>query len=198
MAETQTYEGMFLMESGQDFEQATEPIRSVLERHEAEVRACKPWDDRKLAYTIDGHKRGLYVLTYFSVDPSRVVEIERDAQLNGQILRLLVLRKDQLSEDEINATTPAESSARKSGASGASSDKKAEGKASDTSGGDKAPEVKKASDAAAGAADAPKGADEASDAPSGDAPSGQSDTQTRAEADDEQRDKPEAGDADAT
>ncbi|MFW6133741.1 MAG: 30S ribosomal protein S6 [Planctomycetota bacterium] len=119
MAETQTYEGMFLMEAGQDFEQAAEPVRAVLERSEAEILACKPWDERKLAYPINGNRRGLYVLTYFRADPSRLTEIEHDAQLNGQILRLLVLRKEQLDEEEINAETPALASARRSAESSA-------------------------------------------------------------------------------
>jgi len=114
MDKRKTYEGMFLLDSiGQEFEVAAEPVRKVLGRSEAEILACKPWDERKLAYTIAGRKRGIYALAYFKVDPSRVAEIEHDCQLDEQILRLLILRRDDLTEAEISSETPAMTSARK-------------------------------------------------------------------------------------
>jgi len=108
-----TYEGMFLVDAGlSNFEAASEPVRTVLSRSEANVLAIKPWDERRLAYEIDGHKRALYILTYFQLDPQKVVELERDSQLNSGILRCLILRKDRLSEDEIAAETPGMSGQR--------------------------------------------------------------------------------------
>ena len=72
-----TYEGMFLLEaSTSDFEAASEPIRNVLARSEAQTLSIQPWEERRLAYEIRGHKRALYVLTFFKVDPSRIVEID--------------------------------------------------------------------------------------------------------------------------
>ena len=103
-----TYEGMFLVDSGNaDFQAASEPIRKVLDRNEAEVLSLKAWDDRPLAYQIEGRKRGLYVLTYFNVDPERVREIEHDCQLDERVLRAMILRKEKLTEEELNAETPA-------------------------------------------------------------------------------------------
>ena len=105
---TQSYEGMFLVDSGQpNFEAAVEPIRGILARREAEILSIKPWDDRKLAYEIRGRKRCLYVLCYFRVDPLQVVEIEHDCRLDERILRSLFLRKDRLTPETINAETPA-------------------------------------------------------------------------------------------
>lgn len=103
-----TYEAMFLLDAGNpDFEAACAPIRRILERNEADVKALKLWEDRRLAYEIKGRRRGYYVLTYFSVDPLKVKDIEHDCQLDEEILRVLVLRKDLLTEEEINAETPA-------------------------------------------------------------------------------------------
>lgn len=103
-----TYEGMFLLDGGQpNFELACEPIRNVLDRSGAEVLSSRLWEDRKLAYEIKGRKRGLYVLTYFKMDVSKIVELENDCQLNEGILRVLFRRKDNLTDEVMNAPTPA-------------------------------------------------------------------------------------------
>ena len=103
-----TYEAMFLLEAGQgNFETACEPIRTVLDRAGAEVLRLDLWDERRLAYEIKGHKRGMYVLTYFRLDPAKVAELEHDCQLNEGILRVLIIRKDNLRDEELRAPTPA-------------------------------------------------------------------------------------------
>lgn len=102
-----TYEGMFLVDSSSDFEAASEPVKSILTRYGAELLAFKPWDDRKLAYEIRGRKRGLYVLSYFKADPQKIVEIEHDCELDERVLRQLILRKDRLTQEQIDAVTPA-------------------------------------------------------------------------------------------
>jgi len=107
MDQKKTYEGMFLLDAGKsDFEAASEPIRTVLERYGAEILSLKPWEERRLAYPIKGRRRGAYALTYFKADPSRISEIEHDFGLNEDILRVLILRREHLSEDVINAETP--------------------------------------------------------------------------------------------
>jgi small subunit ribosomal protein S6 len=109
-----TYEGMFLLDSGNpDFEAVSEPVRAVLGRSEAEVLSIKPWDDRKLAYEIKGRRRGLYVLTYFKADPGRITEIEHDCQLSEQVVRVLILQRKSLSEEQLQAETPALAAERK-------------------------------------------------------------------------------------
>ena len=103
-----TYEGMFLVPPSQsDFEHAGQPIRAVLDRSEAEILSIKPWDERRLAYDIRGNRRGLYVLTYFKVAPDRISEIEHECQLNEGILRVLILRRDQVTAEQLEAQTPA-------------------------------------------------------------------------------------------
>ena len=103
-----TYETMFLLDADNtDFESASAPVREILDRAGAEVLAIKPWDDRRLAYTIKGRKRGLYILTYFKADPARMSEMEHDIQLSDRIVRAMTLAADHLSDEQINADTPA-------------------------------------------------------------------------------------------
>jgi small subunit ribosomal protein S6 len=108
METKKTYEGMFLLDAGNpDFNAASEPVRNILTRYEAEFLTFKPWDERRLAYEISGRKRGLYVLIYFKLDPLKVREVEHDCRLDERVLRALILRRDRLTPEEIAADTPA-------------------------------------------------------------------------------------------
>ena len=104
-----TYEAMFLVDAGQaSLDAAKEPVERVLARGEAEVLSLKVWDERKLAYEIKGRRRGLYMISYFKMDTANVIKLERDCQLSEDILRVLVIRKDALTDEVIAAPTPAE------------------------------------------------------------------------------------------
>lgn len=99
------YEAMFLFDPtfGSSFEQCEAEIRRLMERAEAEILICRKWDERRLAYRIKGRKRGVYVLVYFKASPEKITPLERDAQLSEDILRLLVLKAENLSLDDMAA-----------------------------------------------------------------------------------------------
>lgn len=89
------YECMLLLNPNRvagDVPAAAKQITTVLERHQAEILASRPWDERRLTYTVSGHKKGLYYLTYFRAEGKSIQPIERDLALNETILRSLVLR----------------------------------------------------------------------------------------------------------
>ena len=84
------YECMFLLDTNKvagDTATTMKQLHGILERNQAEVLVSRPWDDRKLAYPIKGHKKGLYHLTYFRTDGKNLATIERDFALNETILR---------------------------------------------------------------------------------------------------------------
>jgi len=108
MDKTRIYEGMFMLDSGNpDFQAATEPVRHILARSEAEILGIRLWDDRRLAYEIKGRKRALYALTYFKVDPAKLSEIEHDCLLEERLLRALILKVEKFSPEMLEAPTPA-------------------------------------------------------------------------------------------
>src|SRR5437588_12673199 len=91
------YECMFLLDTNKvagDVNAAAQQIQTVLERNQAEMLASRPWDERRLAYPVNGHKKGLYYLTYFRTEGKNVAPIERDCALNEMILRTLILHVD--------------------------------------------------------------------------------------------------------
>lgn len=89
------YECMFLLDTNKvagDVPAAAKQLHTILERNHAEVLASRPWDERRLAYPVKGHKKGLYYLTYFRTEGKNLLSIERDMTLNETVLRSLVLR----------------------------------------------------------------------------------------------------------
>jgi small subunit ribosomal protein S6 len=91
------YECMFLLDTnkiGGDQAAVAKQLHAILERNQAEVLASRPWDERKLAYPVDGHKKGLYYLMYFRTEGKNVASLERDFVLNETILRALIVRID--------------------------------------------------------------------------------------------------------
>jgi ribosomal protein S6 len=82
-------------------------IEKVISRAEGEVVSMRKWDERRLAYDVNSKGRGTYILVYFNVDPLRITSIERDVQLSEQITRVLILRTDRMSQEDIDRPTPA-------------------------------------------------------------------------------------------
>lgn len=92
-----TYECMFLLDPNKvagDLPAAAKQLQAILERNKAELLVSRPWDERRLAYPVRGHKKGLYYLTYFRADGNSLVAIEHDFSLNEMILRQLILHID--------------------------------------------------------------------------------------------------------
>jgi small subunit ribosomal protein S6 len=100
---TQTYESMFLISQAEaaDLNGIVAHIEEILRRGHAEVLAMRKWDERRLAYEIDKQRRGLYILCYFRAPTEHVAHIERDCNLTERILRVLILRADHLTDEEI-------------------------------------------------------------------------------------------------
>ncbi len=108
------YEAMFLFDNAavQEWSAMEAEVDRLFGRIGAEKLVCVKYDERKLAYEINGRKRGTYVLTYFDADPNRITDLERDARLSEQLLRIMVLRAEKLNEkklEELKAHTPDQS-----------------------------------------------------------------------------------------
>ena len=57
-----------------------------------EVLVSRLWQEQKLAFPIDGHKKGAYWLTYFRLDSSKLTEYNRELRINEMVVRSLTLR----------------------------------------------------------------------------------------------------------
>jgi small subunit ribosomal protein S6 len=92
------YECMFLLDTNKvagDVQAAAKQLHAVLEKNHAEVLASRPWDERRLAYPIKGHKKGLYYLVYYRTEGKNLTVIEHDFSLmRDLVLRMLTLHID--------------------------------------------------------------------------------------------------------
>jgi small subunit ribosomal protein S6 len=90
-----TYEGMFLLDSAKvsvSWDDAVRHVHDILGKHNSEIVASRQWDERRLSYSVEGHKKGTYLLTYFKTDGSKIDDIVADCHLSELILRELVLK----------------------------------------------------------------------------------------------------------
>jgi small subunit ribosomal protein S6 len=94
---------MFLFDTAlaRDWAAIEEEVRRLCSRIGAELLVCVKFDERKLAYEIDRRKRGTYVLAYVDAPSERINDLERDIRLSEMILRGLVVRAEQLTEERL-------------------------------------------------------------------------------------------------
>jgi small subunit ribosomal protein S6 len=86
---------MFLLDSTKvaaSWDESVKHVHEILSKHQGEIVASRQWDERRLAYPVEGHKKGTYLLTYFRADGSAVKEIVADCHLSDVILRELILK----------------------------------------------------------------------------------------------------------
>ena len=91
------YEGMFILDStkyGREPDAVSSLITKMIEAAGGEVLVSRLWEERRLAYPIQGQRKGTYWLSYFRVEGKEIAGLERQCQLNESILRVLFLKVD--------------------------------------------------------------------------------------------------------
>ena len=98
------YDGLFILNSdlyARNPDEVSGQISTFIESMGGEVLLSRLWEERRLAYPIQGHKRGTYWLTYFKLDAQRVTELTRQCQITDSILRFLFLKVDPKIVDAV-------------------------------------------------------------------------------------------------
>lgn len=98
------YEGMFLLDNQvvrADYKTAKALVIDTLKKHGAEVVSARRWDERRLAYPIEGRLRGTFLLTHFRAGPNAITGIRREAELDERILRHLLLAVEEIPAAEL-------------------------------------------------------------------------------------------------
>jgi small subunit ribosomal protein S6 len=98
------YEGMFILDPAKfsrDPGAAAQQVADLITGHGGTVLAARLWDERKLAYPIKGHKKGIYWLTYFKMPGGNLTALERQCEITDEIIRKLVLKVDDRIADAL-------------------------------------------------------------------------------------------------
>jgi small subunit ribosomal protein S6 len=91
------YEGLFILDSNRysrDQAAVSNQISELITQAGGEVLASRLWEERRLAYPINGQRKGTYWLTYFRVSTDQLIGINRQCQLNENIVRSLFVKID--------------------------------------------------------------------------------------------------------
>ncbi|MCR9295868.1 MAG: 30S ribosomal protein S6 [bacterium] len=80
-------------------------IQKTIEDHGGEILVSRLWEERKLAYPINGHNKGTYWITYFNMDGSQLTAFNRACKLDENIMRFLVTKVDPRLVDTLVAHT---------------------------------------------------------------------------------------------
>lgn len=115
------YEGMFILDPAKfsrDPAAASKQVEDLITAHGGTVLAARLWDERKLAYPINGHKKGVYWLTYFKMPGGSIAPLERQAAITDLVIRKLILKVDpRLADVLVQHALAGDSSQRRTGTS---------------------------------------------------------------------------------
>ena len=89
------YEAMIIFDSNRYArERAGMPaeVEKMIQAGAGEVLVSRLWEERRLAYAINGQRKGTYWLIYFRGPSSMLTALNREWEINEGILRHLVLK----------------------------------------------------------------------------------------------------------
>jgi small subunit ribosomal protein S6 len=98
------YEGMFILDSNRyarDTAGISGQIPEMIQKLGGEMLASRLWEERRLAYPIDGHRKGTYWLSYFKLESGQLPALNRQCQLSDSIVRTLFLKVDPRIADAL-------------------------------------------------------------------------------------------------
>lgn len=68
----------------------TEDIKNIVTSQGAVVNEVEEWGSKRLAYEIDRHKDGYYVLYHMSAEPAVIKPLDHDLRLREDIIRFRI------------------------------------------------------------------------------------------------------------
>jgi small subunit ribosomal protein S6 len=86
-------------------------VDEIVKSVDGELLASRLWNEQKLAYPINGHRKGAYWLSYVKVESTNLVKFNRACQLNDNILRHLAVKLDPRLVDPMVAVAKGEAPA---------------------------------------------------------------------------------------
>lgn len=113
------YESMFIFNANayaRNPANAGKSISDIVESVGGELLASRLWNEQKLAYPINGQRKGVYWLSYVKLNTDSLKAFNRACQLNDIILRHLVISIDPRLVDTLvaaaNESSPSSSESK--------------------------------------------------------------------------------------
>jgi small subunit ribosomal protein S6 len=78
-----------------DVQKIADKFKGIVEQQGGTVESAAKWDHRKLAYEINGHKTGNYVLMNFEADAKVPQELDRLMRISDDIVRHRIFKIEE-------------------------------------------------------------------------------------------------------
>ena len=72
-----------------------ERVQQFIAEQGGEVKEVNPWGRRRLAYPIERHREGSYVVAQLSLDPQQLGALEENLKLSDDVIRHLVVKLEE-------------------------------------------------------------------------------------------------------
>ena len=92
------YEELFIIRPEapeEEIDQVIEQMKGVITTAGGTVDKVDKWGKRRLAYRVDKHREGSYVLIQFTSSPETVKELERRLRVTDAVIKFLTVRIDE-------------------------------------------------------------------------------------------------------
>jgi small subunit ribosomal protein S6 len=78
-----------------DVQKLADRFKGVVEQQGGTVESAAKWDKRKLAYEINGHKDGNYILMNFEADAQVPKELDRLMRISDDVVRHRIFKIEE-------------------------------------------------------------------------------------------------------
>lgn len=98
---TSKYEALYIVPaslSGEEIQAVADNFKGVVERNGGTVESAGLWEKRKLAYEIENHREGNYILMHFEAPGTVPAELNRLMRINDQVIRHTILSRSEAAE----------------------------------------------------------------------------------------------------
>ena len=95
------YEELFIIKpdaTEEEIDQIIEQMKGVITTAGGTIDKVDKWGKRRLAYRVDKHREGSYVLIQFTSPPETVKELERRLRVTDAVIKFLTVRIDETLE----------------------------------------------------------------------------------------------------
>lgn len=92
------YETMYVLRPDLETEKTQELItryQDLVVSHGGAIEEVNQWGKRRLAYELDGHREGFYVLMNYQAETNFTSELERLFRINDDVMRYITVGQEE-------------------------------------------------------------------------------------------------------
>src|SRR5262245_48314289 len=92
------YEELFIIKpdaTEEEIDQIVEQMSGVITHAGGTIDKTEKWGKKRLAYRVEKHREGYYVLIQFTSSPETVKELERRLRVTDAVIKFLTVRIDE-------------------------------------------------------------------------------------------------------